>query len=865
MTSLPTPAAPAVVASRARKGTEFVYFVFENAYGYKGRHLVNLRNVGLCNVIGRNHESKSTSSSGAGKSRMWRLFLYLFYGKVALEGSETVKDMMVFPDDFRLEVGYITRDGKAYILRESRKHSKFGDGLVLLQCPEGFRSQKRVPVGAENAPQLLRALAQSQINLTYKEATGTVIWPQGFGHALIRGKPSERAQWLSDLTGLTQYDDMHQELSERMRQVRAEISTLLEFRGEYRVVEEDLQALTAEGDIEAVKVKGRQLQADVRKRTDEIKAVRDRKQNASLRLATLRRIDSYVSAARLLKLELSERDLAQRGELLQTFEVSAASANTRAAQLRQNISDVTRLKQLQLELGSDLTEVVDTEDARREHTELVGSVIPRLERIAEQTTETVDAVAAAAADLENELQTYVQNLRLGADSGAVDDFIRATQARIAEIDGSVSANTASSRRLEAALRLQAGCECPTCLQVVTNSEVIRNAVAGLNLATQQLCTERTALADELASAQDMLAVIDALADIPARTAKAQARARALVDLSESRARAADLNATLTVASQKTRKVAERDSLLSRVGGLEEAALRSELETVLADLVGVDTRRQKYTEAQSTYDSAYAAASEVGVDDPFSFDVSTEIGNSLKLIDRYDAWLAQAEAAQTSDNGRIVKLLGIVRTHAERSQHLTELQEKVDRLLVLEDEEIILAANIKAYSKTGMKMDLLKNVIDRISVQLPKWVRYLFTEPYFAVKAYGTATKLSLQVRKKFVVDNKEIIKWVDASALSGGEESRFAVCIMLTLAELVAPEKRTNLLVLDETDRSCDAYGQQLIASLLIPMMRRKKESIFVITHQLQIDPQVVDSELYVTKHKSGLTETNMVSTSKRR
>lgn len=843
---------------RAEIGTEFLYFTIENAYGFYGKQTIRLKDVGLVNVIGRNLETKNESSSGAGKSRFWRLFRYLFWGKEALDGvAEKKGDMSIFGENFRIEVGFIAR-GQTYIVRETRKHALFkDDGLALYMCPNGLNDRTRVPAGPQNDPARLRRYIQTLINLTHDEATGTVIWPQNFGHTLIKGTPSERVQWLSNLNGLTQYDEIHSELSGMSKATKDEIGTLLEYRGEYNAVAEDLASITAAGSIEAIKASGRELQADIKNLDVEIADTRQEHNALQLRLDTITKLVNTVALAGQHDLDGAERDLAVQGVLVRNFEDAASAVVQERDRLHRHAANVARLTALRAQLA-DVNIPDDLPATQERHTYLVSEVLPGLQREIALSQEREEDLLAEKAHLEQDLLDFGNLLGFKIAAEPLAGARKATQGNIDELTAKLRDDQRSKQKVVSALSLKSGCECPTCMQEVHNGAVLQEY-------NQRLVASITATQGQLQDLQDRLRDIDQAAvalrnytALPQRIENASKAALAARELPAFQEEARAHAQTLRVATENSRLIAERTMLEKAVAELADEDVGARLVELNAAIATHEATRDRYYAAQGTYDSVFTVAQDLEVTNPFDVDFSAELTDGEHELDRLSGWLEDAQLRQRQNIQRLEQMRVTVRTYAEKSTHLADLQAKVDRLAQLEDDLEIIASCMKAYGKTGMKVERLRTVMERISECLPRWTRVLFTEPYFKVKVAQdkAGTKLSLLVTKQFTTPGgKTIVNWVDASALSGGEESRFAVCIMLTLSELVAPEKRTNLLVLDETDRSCDAYGQQLIANLLIPLMRKSRPSMFVITHQLQLNPAHVDAEMVVTKQPTGLTE----------
>ena len=844
-------------------GTEFLYFTIENAYGFYGPQTIPLKDVGLVNVIGRNLETKGESSSGAGKSRFWRLFQYLFWGKEALAGvAEKKADMTVFSDNFRIEAGFATSAG-TFVLRETRNHAntQFEEGLRLYSCPNGLNSRERVPVGPQNDPVALRRYVQALINLTYKEACGTVIWPQNFGHTLIKGKPSERIQWLSDLNGLTAIDEVYDEVAARLKLIRDEIGSLLVYRGEYNAIAEDLAQINTAGDVSLLHARIAELNQCISVDELEIRKQRERVSTVDLRLDKIDRLTAAVQFANSHDLDARERGLAAAGTLVRTFEDQASTVRMELDNLRKHVRNVTRLQQLCEQLAG-VEAPRNVQDVQARYADLVGVRLPALRREAALSVEDEATILAERASIEQDMVDLANLLGMRINYETLADAKAKARQESSDVQSDTRTKNAELQKVQSALRLSAGCACPTCMQPVNNQDILRTYEQSLRDDLEALRLRGTDISEKIADFERAENALRYYADSATRLADAKKAAEARAAIPGLEAEVAAARVEIQQANSVQALITERDVLQKAIGdvvvGDDTAAKIAELEQAVSTH---DVTRNRYYAAQQAFDNTFAVANELGLADPFAADFSTERADIHHERSSVVGWIDDTMGTLRANIAAREQIRGTLQTHASKTNHLAELTQRINRLNTLEDEQLILTSCLKAYGKTGMKVDRLRSVVGDIAANLPRWTRVLFTEPYFKVRVSPDAsgTKLSLMVTKQFTVPGgKTIVKWVDASALSGGEESRFAVCVMLTLSELVASEKRTNLLVLDETDRSCDPYGQRLIADLLIPLMRRSRPSMFVITHQLQLNSAHVDLDMHVTKHENGLTDAKL-------
>lgn len=841
---------------RSSIGTEFFDFTLENAFGFSGQHVIPMQDQGLVNVLGRNQETAEESSSGAGKSRAFRLFVYLQYGSKALGSNESVSDLRLFGSNFMLSLR-LRRNSRFYMLRETYKYGKEPSGLALYEYESGFDSPCS-PIGPVNDPTALRAFYQRLISLTYDEFVGTVILPQRFGHTLIRGKPAARIQWLSDLYGLTAYAEMHKSLSENLDDVRSQVSRLLEVRGRYNVIADDLAAMTAETNIDDLQVRLDKARSDVVALDTKIETARTQLTTTQRRLDSLQRLRASIETAEAQDLSSVERGMALAGTLVADFEAKAQVVRDELAGLRHIASLQAQLADVDAEIEA-AGAIVPTEADRSEYQELGTQIIPGLRAQSAKSREVPQALTGQRSAVLAEIHKATQTHGLPADATAIQAVMQAARDQVSDLRGACSNHNTSLSKINAALRVSSGCECPTCMQSVDNHELLQSYKDDLSEKIQAATTSIRHHEATLAAADTALRGLRSLEDLRLRIDAATEAAKAREELVSYQERYTQLGTMLREADRVQKLLGQQEALVAQLGSnvsLDTSADVADLEAAVATHVAT---RQRYRSADAAHTAVYNAASQVGIQDPFAIDLVGELQLLTQNRDRNSEWLVAASQKRDTAMLQIDRWRAVLAGYKQKSTQLAQLSSQLQRLESLEDDEIVLAATKKAYDKSGMKVDRLKALLEKIRKGLPKWTRILFTEPYFDVKVDSEDSKsLSLLVTKRHVVNGKEKISWIDASELSGGEESRFALCVMLTLMSQVAPEKRTNVLIIDEADAGLDDLGKRLMAELLLVMMKAAKPTMYVITHQLQIERGVIDGNLIVTKSSDGLSRIEM-------
>ena len=202
---------------------------------------------------------------------------------------------------------------------------------------------------------------------------------------------------------------------------------------------------------------------------------------------------------------------------------------------------------------------------------------------------------------------------------------------------------------------------------------------------------------------------------------------------------------------------------------------------------------------------------------------------------------------------------MLENHKELVNELEKLKEGLAALRRLERKERIYKSLKKAYDKNGLKVRRLRELMQAIKTRLPVWTNILFTEKNFTIDVTGNEKKIGFEITQKKKVlgkDGKTKIKTktYDAAEASGSERTRISGALMLTMADVASSEKQCNLLVLDELERGLDAQSRDIMADEIIPLLKNKKPSLFLITHSLDVDPSNWDAELMIVKKNQQST-----------
>jgi len=178
------------------------------------------------------------------------------------------------------------------------------------------------------------------------------------------------------------------------------------------------------------------------------------------------------------------------------------------------------------------------------------------------------------------------------------------------------------------------------------------------------------------------------------------------------------------------------------------------------------------------------------------------------------------------------------THNRLYIQLEEINKKLNNLDELKKEEFFWNKVIDAYGPKGLRIQQLEKMMDLIIKQLPVYSSVLFKEKKLTFEHKVDPNNVRILACREEVDeitgDLSNRFKH-DISCFSGGEKDLMSVSFILTLADCVPHHKKANILILDEVDAQLDADGKYRFTNQLLPMLRKKHDTIFVISHNKEV------------------------------
>lgn len=809
--------------------------IAEDVYTFVGVNDIYLHNRGLVHVIGRNLDTEEPSSSGAGKSRWFAVLERCLFGGESLDSTEAAaslwrKDAKGKDAPGRIEA-HFSRYGFYYIVRLANKHKQFGTGLSLWRGVAGGTFEQ---IGAKNDKKGLEEEIRNLVGRTRDEFLGTTLWKQGHGHVLIQGKPSERIEWLSKLFGLTHYDRIAEELARDLEKVRSSLATVQPAK----IKQDTLRGqLAAFGDMQQTQQEVNALSAQLVATDAKLSDLQVARQQVSKKLAEIQSMQKVLSEIADLGATPEQVQQAQDAYRVACVEINAIQE--RAAGVQHQLDSYAQQQKVLKELES-------YDDATRK---LAGSPedLDQLAAYLQKASETVAAhspLLSAVQRVESEysaaLTAYENGLTaLGLDS-SFDPAVFASkiehwQDRTAEAHDNVAVLRADIAKCKKALDLRSE-TCPTC-----------GGRVDLEHFTAEIAKNQPLLASWLDyenKAQESLNHVTGLNNLYVQYSNAKSRYEDPKHRAESseviRARIEEARAYLTQNTPVLQAARTCRQVLARVAPSGQAPVDPQaLQTDLAEcrrlLAETEANRERFSKL-----AKYAA---------YDLTASTDDTALVAELANIDSLSQGANQTRTAVVERLAILRHSLATFVRTETEAASLNPQVAEYNRLAQEEEDIVDLLPAYGKKGFKTFKLRRLLELIKIKLPMWTRFLFTEKTFHVDVAGDESKLTLIVRKHEKLPNGDVVvKEYDAGQCSGGEKTRLAICVMLTLLDIVADDRKSNMLVLDETDRHMDRNSLHLMADTVIPLLRGRVPSLYVISHQLPLNRADFDHEMVVTK-----------------
>ncbi len=774
---------------------------FNGVIPFSGTTTVPLENMGRVFLAGDNQDTGG--SNGAGKSTVFEVLQHILFSTTSKGYARGKFVGQGYKGELLLEV-----DGHDYSITQFRgaKGEERKDGYTILKDGEDV-----TPKGTRHMQDCINFIKEI-IGITEAEFRGYVYLAQeGPGHVLISGKGSDKRNYLSDLFTLDRYDSVREGVDEELVLINANIGALSEKAAVRDELQEQLYAITMNEE-------------DFKNFFDSLKVTRTfLNEKHEIWSAKLKEADAAKS--KIEERRDTESKLEQIFPKWQDLDIDDAIAQ-RQVKVRNLTNRVEKLEQL--------AEITD------EKSELDELYVADLDTSLEAAVSALNDVQAKVTVIEEEVKLIKRRLvleeKLPDVTGVSDDLEeRLKKTNEALIQMRLELKAAEETLTDIAELV--GAECPTCGQsldveaIKKSRDRAEKAVKSLTPAIQtekRVSEELVKLAEKMEEHSKVTAQIG---ELP--TGSLEDRSEAISEFGSEVSRLKEL----------VEQVRENGRIARRLGELSEALAG------FSSALDPD-KLEEYREKARKLDKQVTKLQTLRI-------LKTQLDSmpEIEVLDE-DEYTRNSELAEHYEDARtelsvqISEAKGRKQSYKDLSERLHELETALVVWEEVQHRKSLFEAMKAAYGPKGLKIHQLKKICNAICKTLPKYTTVMFQEPRieFFVDNDPDSTEIEFYIRRFLKTGTEEY----PVGKLSGGEKKRLAVALIFALADLVAPRKKCNLIVLDEVGDGLDPVGEYAFASQLLPQLTQ--ESVVITSHRPGIESAQFDSNWSVTKKDNRST-----------
>jgi DNA repair exonuclease SbcCD ATPase subunit len=768
---------------------------FRNAVTFEEKTLVPLKGQGRVFLAGDNQDTGG--SNGAGKSTIFEVLQHILFSSTSKGFARNKFAGTGYMAELRLEV-----DGHDYKILQFR-------GATNQERKNGYKIHKDgvdvTPKGTRHIEDCI-AYIKGVIGITEDEFRGYVYLAQeGKGHVLITGKGAEKRNYLSDLFNLDRYDLVKEGVEAELDTIKAQVATLSEkaaVRNEIAAQLEDIPLAAADFDglLESIAHTATFLQEKDEAWSAKLRVADDARSRADERSGVRRKLDTLFPNWREL------------------------DAETESAERR------TKLRKITTRIGKleALKDILD------EKAELEEDFIENLTTNEQEAAQSLNDTQAVLVTLNNELKGIHRRLALEEKLPDVSAVGKDVPERLTAAQGSLEVirhRLSEGRETLERLSQLTTAECPTCGQsldiraIAEQRSKVNTLVTTMEealVSTKREIGTLQKLADRLEERTSLEGKIGELPDADLASHKAAIRAY--------EAQVEGMETVLEQARENARIARRLAELSGELSGFSDALDVSKLDE-FREMATKTEKALAKLETIKALKSEFSGMDEVELLPPHEYDRLAELANFYHgalaelAVQKQDA-LTQKKASETLQ------------------VRLSDLETQLEDWEATQHRKSLFEAMKAAYGPKGLKIHQLKRVCNAICRTLPKHTTIMFQEPRveFFVDNDPDSTDIEFYVRRFTPEGTKEY----PVGMLSGGEKKRLAVAMIFSLAELVSPRKRCNLVILDEVGDGLDPIGEEAFASQLLPQL--KQDTVICTSHRSGIAAAQFDKHWTVLK-----------------
>jgi len=204
-----------------------------------------------------------------------------------------------------------------------------------------------------------------------------------------------------------------------------------------------------------------------------------------------------------------------------------------------------------------------------------------------------------------------------------------------------------------------------------------------------------------------------------------------------------------------------------------------------------------------------------------------------------------EEKESTLTARIEKISNKIESYEAFQDEIKGYEDKLAETKKLSKQRRIYQGLEQAYGPRGLRLDRVRKITQAFQERLPRFTSELFTEKGIEFTVKSGEKELGFEVHRP----GKEPL---DIRGLSSGEAGRMNLALILMIRFSMPQEKVSNLMILDEVDRGVDKIGRLVLAKGLIPLLKNKTDTMFVISHNADVSSSPHFDQTWTVRKKSG-------------
>lgn len=768
--------------------TEFKKLYIKNALMFKKEIEIPLSNQGIISVIGINKDANG--SNGAGKSTLFDILRAVHLGSSA-DGR---KDIDFLSNKGESSIGYTARYGNdEFEITKNRGDKTFGNNTIILKNGEsvGFKKDN-------NATK--KSIYQEFVKIPEAVWDNCVILRTDKAHTLIRGTPSERIEFISNLCSLNCYDEINKVLKEKLNEVSNEIDSLRENEALLADVSNTLSNLKSKKEIEK----------KVTNKSNEVKELKDSINKKENKLKKNEKINEASSSIIniLEKIGNSESNSKKDSSKLQEKEQELDALRNKLKKINEELVYYKTYNELK---NNPIGEKGDIEYLNDKFNKLSY----KLNKLEPKIRENIKY---------KEIKKQIKKIKdLGIDEeklNAKEKELNQNRIQLEILSHVVGHNF---------------CKCPICgstldsKSISLNKKDIENKYKKVLEKIQYIEDDKLKinklkfLNKEIQNYSYTEDVEEKINILESKKEKVEHKLNEAIKFKEYQKK---------LLSIKEKLSCDESFLKHKKDELEEK--QNELIKYIDNLKFIITNKKEIEKLEEKYNIDKAQAETI-------FDETSE------LISKLNISITNKQNSLNEKNKELGKLEEALDNINNLLRKKEKLEESLENLPKLKKRKEFISNLCVAYSTNGLKAKKINAILEAMKVRLKEYTAVLFSEKDIDFDIKADNNRFSIMCIRKDE-EGKEVCRY-DVRSLSGGEKARFVLAIVFALDDITSPSMKVNFKVLDEIDAKLDSIGKQILIERFIPMLREKTSTLFIVSHDTEVrDADIYDAKLIVKK-----------------